>query len=130
MPADADPNESLKSRGFDLVSNDSLRALITRVYDLRYGMLDQMQETQRSVVLEALRPYFLAHFKDLRFNRSATPLDYSFVASDPTFQNLLDYRLEVLETSEIPTTDLILADVERLLEALNRELGTEASSPS
>jgi len=105
------------------VSNDSLRALITRVYDRRYENLAQMQQTQRSVVLEALRAYFLLHFKDLEFNRSATPLDYSFVASDQYFRNLVDYRLEVLETAEIPTTDLILADVNSLLEALDRELG-------
>jgi hypothetical protein len=86
-------------------------------------MLDEMKRTQRSVVLDALRPYFLIHFKDLEFNRSATPLDYSFVASDQTFHNLLDYRLEVLETAEIPTHGLIVADVERLIEALDRELG-------
>ena len=118
----ASPYESLKSRGLDLVSGDSLRAQITRVFDLRYGMLENMHRTQRSVVLDALRPYFLAHFKDLEFNRSATPLDYSFVVSDQSFINLLDYRIEVMETAEIPTLSVIVADVDRLIEALDREL--------
>lgn len=119
----AAPYESIKSRGLDLVSSDSLRALMTSVYDLRFSRLDEMHRTQRSVVLEALRPYFLTHFKDLEFNRSATPLDYSFVVSDQTFLNLLDYRLQVLEAAEIPLLRLIVADVERLMEALDGELG-------
>jgi len=34
----------------------------------------------------------------------------------------VDYRLEVLETAEIPTTELIVADVGRLILTLDREL--------
>lgn len=118
----ASPYESLKSRGLDLVSDDSLRSQITKVYDLHYGRLEDMHETQRSAVLDALRPYFLVHFKDLEFNQSATPLDYSFVVSDQSFINLLDYRLEVMETAEIPTLSEIVADVDRLIAALDREI--------
>jgi hypothetical protein len=114
--------ESLKSQGLGLVSNASLRAELTRIYDLRYGVLDEVNATQRSVVLEALRPYFLRHFRDLEFHKSATPIDYSFVASDPEFMNLLDYRAEVMRISEIPFYVQTLPEVESLIERIGREI--------
>lgn len=51
-------------------------------------------ELETYVVLEVLRTYYLTHFRRLRFNVSATPVDYEAVVHDPEFRNLLDYRLQ------------------------------------
>lgn len=114
--------ESLKSRGLGLISNARLRAQIARLYDLTYAQLTENQVGQRSVILGALRPYFLTHFRNLEFNSSATPLDYSFIQRDVEFLNLLDYRLQVLRVADLPTHESAVTSIDALLAALAVEI--------
>lgn len=122
VPLNASPYESLRSRGLGLVKDANLRTEITRLYDLRIESLDELHKTQRSVVLDALRPYFLRNFRDLLFHQNATPLDYNQVASDPEFRNLLDYRLQVMRAGEIPFYVETVGMVSDLIARLDAEL--------
>lgn len=114
--------ESLKSRGLGLIWNPELRSRIARHYDLTYATLEENRVGQRSVVLEALRPYFLTHFRDLEFSRSATPLDYSTLVADVEFLNLLDYRLQSFRLADIPTHERTVASIDSLMAAIDAEI--------
>lgn len=115
--------ESLQSRGLGLIRDLELRSEITRLYATTYAAYDLALIGQRNVILEALRPYFLRHFKDLRFNESATPLDYDALLEDVLFHNLLDYRLQVLRKNDIQSFENALDGATRLMGSIDRELG-------
>lgn len=115
--------ESLKSSGLDLISDDALRSQIARVYEQSYVRLDDAHDSERMVILDLLRPYVLVHFKDLRFNVSATPLDYDFVSTDQEFLNLVDYRLQLVRQNHMGNFDEALPEIRRLVAALDEALG-------
>ncbi len=98
------PYESLKSRGLGLISDAALRSDVTRLYDLSYGYLDEIHKTQRSAVLDLMRPYFLNHFEHMVFGVTATPYAYDQLLDDPYFRNLLAYRQQIIEGTEIPSS--------------------------
>jgi len=115
--------ESLKSQGLELISDDGLRSHIARVYEQTYPNAERAIASERAVVLDLLRPYFLVHFRDLRFNESATPLDYDEVSKDAEFLNLVDYRLQLVRQNHIPLLQHATSEMRDLIEATALELG-------
>lgn len=115
--------ESLKSQGLGLISNRVLRSHVTRVYEQTYRSIQASLEAERDIVLGLMRPYFLRNFENLVFSRSATPLDYDFVASDQRFINLLEYRRQVVQANHIAFLDSGIAEIRALIAALEQELG-------
>ena len=77
---------------------------------------------EQNVILDLLRPYYLAHFRNLRFNASAEPLDYAALLADTEFHNLLDYRLQVLLQNHIPGLEKLIPEIERVLLEIEAEL--------
>ena len=116
--------ESLRSQGIQLISNQALRSHIARVYEQTYSSIDRSLEIGGDVVLQILRPYFLQHFRDLRFGQNATPLDYSSLRQCVDFQNVLSYRLQVVRQNHLPRFDRGISEVRDLIDALEQELGT------
>jgi hypothetical protein len=116
------PYEALKARGLDLVSDDSLRMAIIRVYETGAAEIRRADEIVTNVSFDVLRPYYLARFRDIQFLEHATPLDYVAVAQDPYFHNLLDYRLTVLRRGVLSRYGGAIADMSHLIEALDHEL--------
>lgn len=103
--------ETLKARGLDLVTDDSLRYEISYAYETERAWLAWVNQFNDVVTLNFLRPYYLMHFRDLRFAQSATPLDYAAVVRDPYFENILYYREDTLGRSVVPLyLDAIRAD--------------------
>src|SRR5207237_9973733 len=91
------PYEVLKGKGLALISSESLRLRLVRVYDQVLTDYQASQEDDRNVVFEIVRPYYLKSFHDIRFRETATPIDYNAIVRDPYFRNVLDYRLRSLE---------------------------------
>lgn len=121
-PLNSSAYESLKSQGLGLIRDDALRSHIAEVYEWSYARARGAQDGERSSVLDLLRPYFLLHFKDLRFNRSATPLDYEFISNDPEFLNLADYRLQNVTQNSLPLVQEAILDIRALKAAIDEEL--------
>jgi len=116
--------ESIKSQGLDLVSDAELRSAIAHLYEESIRRAEKSVAVEQNVILELLRPYYLAHFRDLRFNASAEPLDYSVLLVNTEFYNVLDYRLQVLLQNHIPTFDRLIPEIEAVLLAIEAELGS------
>jgi len=114
--------ESLKSHGLTLISDRTLRSEIAMMYELTYPNTQRAIHYEESTVLDILRPYFLLHFTDLTFDKSATPIDYDFVANDTKFLNLANYRLQLIRQNQIPTFERAAAKMEKLIQALELEL--------
>lgn len=114
--------ESLKSHGLTLISNRDLRSQIAQVYEQTYADIRRAVRTEDSSVLDLLRPYFLKNFKDLVFDKSATPLNYAEVSGSVEFRNLVDYRLQLTKQNQIPTFERSAEAISRLIETINVEL--------
>ena len=84
--------ESLKAQGLYLISDKSLRAHLSSVYEELYQGMQGSVDSEKQTSLNVFRPYFLKHFRDMRFRLTATPVDYNFIVKDPEFvrQKLVD----------------------------------------
>lgn len=86
--------ETLKSRGMDIISNDSLRRQVVNMYDLIY---DEILENQRNfdfVDLQENKHFMFEHMTDWKFFQSAKPRDYDKISKDPVFRNRLEYTVQ------------------------------------
>lgn len=114
--------ESLKSQGIGLISDDNLRAQVARVYEQTYSRVEDSMSQERSAVLDVLRPYFLAHFRELRSNESSTPLDYPVISGDTEFLNSVDYRLQSVTRRDIPRFESAVSEVGTLIDSIEVKL--------
>lgn len=117
------PYESLKTRGLNLISSDSLRIQMLRVYDQVYANAAEATANDRNVIFEVVRPYIVSNFRDVRFGESATPLNYRALQVDPLFQNILVYRLHSLRVNALEPFESAIREIDILLAFLDRELG-------
>ena len=114
--------ESIKSQGLDLVSDAALRSALAHLYEQAVPLSEASVEVERGVVFDLLRPYYLEHFRDLRFNKSAAPLDHDAILADTRFLNLVDYRLQVLLQNHIPQFERLVPEIEAVLRQVAAEL--------
>ena len=114
--------ESLKSQGLDLVTDAALRSEIAQVYEQDYPRIEESVLMERNVVLEVLRPYFLRHFRNLRFGQSAEPIDYRALLADDEFLNLLDYRRQAIAQNHIAHFTEAIPQLETLRTRIAEEL--------
>jgi len=115
--------ESLKSAGLQTVSNRELRLGIARIFDEHYESVSSVVDIDFRVVTEVMRPYFLAHFRNLVFLKSATPLDYQAVVTDTYFENIVSYRLTVVTGNQVKAYTCAIDDMSLVLELLDAERG-------
>jgi len=115
--------ESLKSQGLGLISDNGLASQVAGVYEQTYSDLEGSTATEREIVRDYLRPYFLSHFRDLRFDQSATPLDYQMILGDTEFLNLVDYRLQVVKQNHVAVFTQAISAIGALIDAISVELG-------
>lgn len=114
--------ESLKGLGLSLISDEALGSHIGSVYENFYqgmqGNVDNEEWTSKNV----FRPYFLKHFRDMQFRRTATPIDYEFIVEDPEFRNLINLRLELVQRVDIGWCERTIAGIDELVEAIATDI--------
>jgi hypothetical protein len=116
------PYETLKSVGLQFISNRELRSHVAKIYDLYYERLLNEHQIDISINIDLMRSYFLKHFRDLVFWKSATPIDYDTVINDIWFQNMVDYRLAALRSNQLDSYALTISEIQYVLALLEREL--------
>lgn len=118
--------ETLKSVGLQSISNLELRQRLTRVFDHFYEQVLIQRDIETGVTLNVMRPYYLSHFRELRFLESATPIDFGAVVADPYYRNIVDYRLEVLRSNQLKTYPEVIGEIGEALRLLDEELGARS----
>jgi hypothetical protein len=91
------------------------------VFDQHYESMTMVNDVD-TFVAGVLRPYYLEHFSNLKFLESATPLDYESVVQDAYYENLVEYRLNVVTGNQIATYTLSMEGIRKTLELLEDEL--------
>jgi hypothetical protein len=116
------PFESLRSRGFDLVSNGDLRVELVDLYDQEHAEIETQNNTMRNQILSFIENYQLEHFHDLDFG-TATPNNYDALLQDQLFDSHLDYLTYVLRRYYMPIYRRVIEKMEGVVTALREELG-------
>lgn len=114
--------ETLKTVGLQSVSNSELRLRIAKVFDQHYETIIGEKEVEMNTNIGLMRPYFLTHFRNLKFFESATPIEYETIVNDFYFKNIVDYRLAVLRGNQLDSYAKAIADIRILLVMLEKEL--------
>jgi len=120
--ANTAPYEALKSRGFDLISNDSLRLRLIYYYENQFPIVYEAYLNDRQFVTDEVSPYFHEHFYSPDRSTSQLPLDYEQLRADPFFANLLITKLVRLEGRLLPYYEAALGMIDELLGMIEAEL--------
>ncbi len=117
------PYETLKSRGFDLISSDSLRLMLVEYYERVWSGLVNMNAFDQQFSTESVLPYYLTHFRQESSGGWVAPLDWEFVRDDEYYWNLCLTKLSRAEVRILPTLEDAIELGHSLLAAIESELG-------
>ncbi|MFH1194482.1 MAG: DUF6090 family protein [bacterium] len=114
--------ETLKSRGLETVTNDTLRLLLGELYDVKYELIEKNEMDLRSLIFNDVFTYFKKNFT--LDNSEAIPINYNALLRDRYFLNLIalnklaqrgsasDFRKLLIELKKID--QLLEAEISRL----------------
>ncbi|MFT5955687.1 MAG: hypothetical protein ACI8QD_002543 [Cyclobacteriaceae bacterium] len=119
--------ESLKSKGLEIISNDSLRANITYVYSFAYhNAIDFEHADDHPYQYDVLWPAVMdaVAFQAYEYNsttNTAKPVNYASMLKNTQFQNALKSNT-LIRTYMIQMYVELKADVENLIDQIDTEL--------
>lgn len=113
--------QTLKSRGLDLISNDTLRTEITHLYEAQYGFVDKIDGSLRDQVNRWL-PIIARRFEQETALGPARPRQYAALAEDEEFRQMLNERIAV-GPAFVMIEERMLAKIVALIAAVEQETG-------
>jgi hypothetical protein len=115
------PYEALKSHGFDLISNDSLRLKLIYYYENQFPTLKGAQLNDRAFTWEFVFPYFYSNFDRIGPN-AYLPKDYQKLREDSYFRHLCISKLNRLQSRILPYYEANLTMIRAILSQIEAEL--------
>jgi hypothetical protein len=83
--------ESIKSKGIDIIQNDSLRNEIIYVYDVVYtNLIAETVRLENQFWPSSVLPMIHKHFRKTTY--TAIPINYEALKNDDTFKNMIIHR--------------------------------------
>ena len=118
--------ENLKSRGFEIISNDLVRKSIIDLYDKWYDYVVVLGEKNDKISTEQFDPLYKVHFTDFKrnisdLNVSIKPLNYTTLIANDNFIRLILYQKYNNEFT-IQVLELGINKVKELIQKLESEL--------
>lgn len=116
--------ENLKSTGINIITNDSIRILIGKIYNFD---LVSTKELENRIDLNnwynRIEPYYNKHFKQWRYayNQSAIPINYNEIISDPEFTELVFQTIQA-KTVMIHNYKGTMDSIAKLIDLIKLEL--------
>jgi hypothetical protein len=91
--------ETLKSRGLDIISNDSLRRQVQLMYDIIYSEILENQRNFNYIDLEQNKIFMIENMTNWKLFESAKPRNYDEISKDTVFHSRLAYTAQVRNIS-------------------------------
>ena len=82
---------NLQDKGRHLVTNDSIRAKLSKLYAHDYKFIVALEEIDSQNLLLHLKPYYTRHFKNFSLFKNAEPRNYDFLIEDPEYISQLEW---------------------------------------
>ena len=112
--------ESLKSTGFDIIENITLRNEIIKLYEGTYAKMIENLSSLINNSGELYFSYYLNNFYSTGDER-AIPNNYEKVINDPIYKNILG-ALKTKHLWSIELKDICIDESERLIQLIDKEL--------
>lgn len=124
------PYEVLKSKGFDLISDDSLRYMLSDLYSVEYRIIDQIESQMINTVgyphlFEYIKENFQwSELENFHSNEqvSMEPIDYEKIKHDPQFRLLIEHTAS-LKSLTIKFYERTLRKIEAVQKRIQIETG-------
>ncbi len=113
--------ENLKTIGFDIISNDSLRENYQKLYAFNYELTKFQRNELAYDNSNKFRDFYQKHFRNFVWQENATPISYPSLLENNGFHEMLvstqKYNLEQLKFRNRTNEE-----IERLIEMIDKEL--------
>ena len=125
--------ETLKSRGFDLISNKNLRNSIIRLYDEYDPWLKSWDKRYIEVIFDAERNIYNTRFYDFwngdyknpSIKGTMVPIDYESLKNDKEYKYLLRTQRNLIGWLIMKPVDNTLVEIKELTQMIEKELETQ-----
>jgi len=92
--------EELKNNGIHLIKDPVIKKALVNLFEDTYEYLGNLLDSERRIN-QVTRSYYLHNFVNIEFCRKATPIDYHNVWNDPTYKNIVHYRIITLKSNQV-----------------------------
>ena len=113
--------DDLKSRGFDLITDDSLRFEINQFYEKAIAKVIDYEVSEKAVNDE-MKPFYLRNFTQMEFRKTAIPIDIDDLINDAFYHNLVYYRKINLESNQLTHHPWIIQGMKDLIQRIDDHL--------
>lgn len=123
------PNETtfnyLKTIGMNSISNDSLRASLSDLYGIQYGIYKSYESIYFvEHYTNYIKPMFMTEFESFKFYRSFKPRNYSKFIKNQKNKRIMTYTRDAIETFIFMQAGL-KEDAEQILSVIDKELNNQ-----
>jgi len=123
------PLNVLQSKGFELISNDSIRGSLIRLYGMSYPAIDAMENQlpqfqHFNLLFEYIRKNFTRSSKsqyDTNITLAIEPQSYDQITQDPEFRLLLAHSRKWREVS-VYYYGLLVGRIQKLISEINEQI--------
>jgi hypothetical protein len=121
--------ENLKSRGFEFISNDTLRKSIIDLYDGWYDFVNDLGDINNKISIEQFHPKYKPFFKNykrvlMENYVSFTPANYNALIKNEEFLKLI-YDQKYNNEFTIQALESTIIEIEAIINSLETELKTK-----
>ena len=114
--------ENLKVIGINLISNDSLRAAISNLYEGRYFYTQKYFETEYQIDQQKFGDFYLKEMEEYSFFKYAKPIDNSSLIGNKEFRNLIMHKKLKINGWYKVQFELNIQKARQLIEMIETEL--------
>ena len=120
------PNQTtfnfLTQKGMSLISNDSIRAAVSDLYGVQFGMYKSYESIYFvEHYTNYIKPMFIAEFETFKFYRSFKPGRFDEFVKNQKYKRIMSYTADASQTFRFLQSNL-KNDVEKLLKQIEKEL--------
>jgi hypothetical protein len=114
--------ENLKNMGIHLISNDSLRAEISDIYEGRYSYVENYMKTEYQFDHQKFGEFYLKEMREYEFFKYAEPVKFERLIGNQEFRNLIMQRKQKIQGWFRIQFGLNIKKAERVIEMINDEI--------
>lgn len=122
------PSETLKTRGVELISNDTIKRNIIAVYEkVIYRITDGLEKFESGNSTAVVLPYFSKHFE--MYSTSPAKVranDYESIKKDPEYRNILQLLIGI-RTFGVNLSKASAQGLETVIQLLDKEIEKQES---
>jgi len=114
--------ENLKITGIKLISNDTLRAAISNLYEGRYHYVENYMKTEYQFDHQKFGEFYLKEMQEYSFFKYAKPIDSERLVGNQEFRNLIMHRKLKIQGWFKMQYELNIKTASKVIEMIDKEL--------